>query len=542
MGEGTAAIAPTAVGASNTLLHGNTGADPTFSAVDLTADVTGVLPIANGGSGTGTLTAHGVLLGEGSGAFGVTAAGATLQVLTGVTGADPVWSASPSLTGLTVASPTLFVDSVNHRVGIGTTGPTDKLHVVGIANSYAAYIDNPAAAGTSFGFLVDAGSNSSDAAMRVRSTTGTDFLFVRGDGNVGIGTTGPGAKLHTAFAGNSKIRIESLGSGGFAGLDLRADASGTNRTAVVDLDQANNLIRFGLGGVIYASLLSTGVLSIPNAVGLNTTVPDGKLTAVITGNTNNNGLTLRDTNFPGAVNGWNIDADNSTTGDLYFKSVVANSFSIVTTWQRATGNVGIGITPTAALHVKAGAAAANSAPVKLTSGPLMTVAEAGAIEFLTDTFYGTTTTGPTRKAFAMIDAASVGAPGEMAKIDSTGLTANVAASTLYAVPATGEGFYRVNAYVVETVAGSVSSVLPNVQIIYTDKDSNVSVTIDATPILGAAGLGQTGALNANAGGTVSSGVIVIYVKASTTIQYSTSNYASVAAGMTYALRIRLELL
>jgi hypothetical protein len=208
-----------------------------------------------------------------------------------------------------------------------------------------------------------------------------------------------------------------------------------------------------------------------------------------------------------------------------------------------TGNVGIGkLLPTAALHLKAGAAAASSAPLKLTSGTLQTVAEAGAIEFLTDAYYGTQTTGPTRKQFAMIDAASVGAAGEIAKIDSTGLTANVGVSTLYAVPATGEGFYRVNAYVVETTAGSVSSVLPNVQIIYTDKDSNASVTIDATPILGAAGLGQTGALNANAGGTVSSGVIAIYVKASTTIQYQTSNYASVAAGMTYALRLRLELL
>lgn len=130
----------------------------------------------------------------------------------------------------------------------------------------------------------------------------------------------------------------------------------------------------------------------------------------------------------------------------------------------------------------------------------------------------------------------------VASINTTGLTANVAAATFYAVPAGGEGLYRVTAYVVETTAGSVSSVLPNVQIIYTDKDSNVSVTIDATPILGAAGLGQTGALNANAGGTVSTGIIAIYVKASTTIQYQTSNYASVAAGMTYALRLRLELL
>lgn len=141
-----------------------------------------------------------------------------------------------------------------------------------------------------------------------------------------------------------------------------------------------------------------------------------------------------------------------------------------------------------------------------------------------------------------IPTVSGGIPSEVATIDSPGLTANVGASTLYSVPSSGEGMYRVNVYVVETTAGSLSSTLPNVQIVFTDKDSNVSVTMDATPILGVAGIGQTGALNANTIGTASSGVIVIYVKASTTIQYQTVNYASSLAGMAYALRIKLEAL
>lgn len=46
---GGAGAAPTALaaGASNTVLHGNTGADPSFSAVALASDVSGLLPIAN---------------------------------------------------------------------------------------------------------------------------------------------------------------------------------------------------------------------------------------------------------------------------------------------------------------------------------------------------------------------------------------------------------------------------------------------------------------------------------------------------------------
>lgn len=47
-----------------------------------------------------------------------------------------------------------------------------------------------------------------------------------------------------------------------------------------------------------------------------------------------------------------------------------------------TGNIGFGQnTPTATLHLKAGTAAANTAPVKLTSGTNLTTPEAGTIEY-----------------------------------------------------------------------------------------------------------------------------------------------------------------
>ena len=65
-----------------------------------------------------------------------------------------------------------------------------------------------------------------------------------------------------------------------------------------------------------------------------------------------------------------------------------------------SGNLGIGLTsPTAYLNIKAGTATAGTAPIKLTSGTLNTTAEAGAIEFNTDAYYGTITTGASRKNF-----------------------------------------------------------------------------------------------------------------------------------------------
>ncbi|MDO8264738.1 MAG: hypothetical protein Q7T21_16175, partial [Gallionella sp.] len=70
----------------------------------------------------------------------------------------------------------------------------------------------------------------------------------------------------------------------------------------------------------------------------------------------------------------------------------------------SSGNVGIGTTaPTAVLHLKAGTIDAGTAPLKFTSGPLLTVAEAGGIEFLTNAFYGTITSGAARKTFAFLE-------------------------------------------------------------------------------------------------------------------------------------------
>src|SRR3989338_3785934 len=69
----------------------------------------------------------------------------------------------------------------------------------------------------------------------------------------------------------------------------------------------------------------------------------------------------------------------------------------------ANGHLGIGADPTAVLHLKAGTTAANTAPLKFTTGTLLTTAEAGAVEFLTDDFYGTITTGAARKKFVLDD-------------------------------------------------------------------------------------------------------------------------------------------
>ena len=53
-GAGTAPTVLGSLGTTTTVLHGNAAGAPTFGAVSLTADVSGILPIANGGTGTST--------------------------------------------------------------------------------------------------------------------------------------------------------------------------------------------------------------------------------------------------------------------------------------------------------------------------------------------------------------------------------------------------------------------------------------------------------------------------------------------------------
>jgi hypothetical protein len=107
-------------------------------------------------------------------------------------------------------------------------------------------------------------------------------------------------------------------------------------------------------------------------------------------------------------NRFEIFNDTSSVTPFYIDgTAVDSSFVIDATGDCIVGvNAGIGVTsPTARLHLAAGTTTASTAPIKFNTGPLMTAAEAGAVEFLTDIFYGTITTGAARKEFTLNDAA-----------------------------------------------------------------------------------------------------------------------------------------
>lgn len=112
--------------------------------------------------------------------------------------------------------------------------------------------------------------------------------------------------------------------------------------------------------------------------------------------------------------------------------------------------------------------------------------------------------------------------------------AAIVATNLYSVPATGAGIYRVYYVAKISRTATTSSVLGGTslgfQVLYTDNDdSTVNVQ---SPI----GVTATG----NSLTTQISGVLVVYAKASTNIQYKIGYTSVGATTMNYNLHIRIE--
>ena len=116
--------------------------------------------------------------------------------------------------GLSADSPTLFVDSANDRVGIGTDNPTAKLDVVGsiravtsttsattvrignTGNNVFLGVESSTGGTNIIGSTAYAGTLSSNGPLQFSINNGASIqATINSSGNVGIGTTNPQYKL-----------------------------------------------------------------------------------------------------------------------------------------------------------------------------------------------------------------------------------------------------------------------------------------------------------------------------------------------------------
>ena len=158
---------------STGIVHNNSSGVLSTSLSSLTADVTGVLPVANGGTNN------------------------TLAYSSG----SIIYSNG---TSLTQNNSYLFWDNTNHRVGIGTTSPNAALSFgTGVVDNKLYIYDNT---NDKYGFgirssqfMIYSGANGSSTGGitfgKFDGTTFTENVRFENGGNVGIGTSSPNHKL-----------------------------------------------------------------------------------------------------------------------------------------------------------------------------------------------------------------------------------------------------------------------------------------------------------------------------------------------------------
>lgn len=247
-------------------------------------------------------------------------------------------------------------------------------------------------------------------------------------GTLGVtrGGTGTGTAFtlgSVVFAGASGVYTQDnanffwddtnnrLGIGGAPTYHL--DVQGTSNTIGIRVSSstAGDVLYYGTGTVtgniafLQSAISATGIVQskFANANNANSGA-DASLEAQVGGASAGDPYILMTVL---GVQNWVLGIDNSDSDKLKIGPVgVPGSAGNATFVMDTSSHLGLGTaSPTATLHLKAGTTVASSAPLKFNSGSLMTTAEAGAVEFLTDNWNGTITTGAARKGFVLDDGA-----------------------------------------------------------------------------------------------------------------------------------------
>ena len=213
------------------------------------------------------------------------------QTLTGTTTVD-VLNVTGAFTSLGIddnATSTAMTLSSGGNVGIGATATGTKLDVLAtVSDNFVARFENNHATG-SYGIAVKAGDDSGNYTADFANKSGTSLMRIRGDGNVGIGTSSPSLTLHV----NSTT----------SGLPVTSGTTQTNGVFRLSSNATSGIIDFGMNGT-NPWIQSTGsdglgatynLLLNPNGgnVGIGTSSPAAKLHATGTfGTTLTSGIRL----------------------------------------------------------------------------------------------------------------------------------------------------------------------------------------------------------------------------------------------------------
>jgi hypothetical protein len=229
------------VATGNALISGGVSTAPAWGKIGLTTHVSGILPIANGGTnGSATPTTNGIAYGTGT-AYAFTSAGTTGQVLTATTGSAPTW-ASPAYSG-TVTS----VSFTGGIITVATPTTTPAFTVAGTSGGIVYFSSNTtwasSAALTQYGVVYGGGAG----AAPVSTAAGTT-------GQVLTATTGGAPTWVTPTSGGTGTvtSVSVVSANGFAG----TVATATTTPAITLTTSVTGVLK-GNGTAISAATANT---------------------------------------------------------------------------------------------------------------------------------------------------------------------------------------------------------------------------------------------------------------------------------------------
>ncbi len=244
---------------------------------------------------------------------------------------------------ITTASTPRMTISASGNIGIGATNPTSaKLVIKPDTNASGLDIIGATTSAQSFGLKVQAGTSSADYAMNIRNAAlSANLLYVRGDGNVGVGTGSPIVRLDLGSGIGDKFNVYTGGANRIGlGVDMGSAFNGLSSYTNVGFNWGT-----WDGTTFTERMRLTGT-----GLGIGVTNPSYKLevsgTGAFSGSSGIGAIRIN-----GAGGSWFWLDNDSTTRMRFSSGSVAGTNPMYFT---DGGSLGIGVAPTAKLEVSGG--------------------------------------------------------------------------------------------------------------------------------------------------------------------------------------------
>lgn len=335
-GNATAIIAPiTATGGEQVLQVNAAGNALFFGLLSATAGLTGIVTVPFGGTGTGSLTPHGLVLGNGTGIVNVTTAPTAGQALVGqASTSDPQWVNIGGDIGLsasgttTVATAAITYAKFQQIAGLSVHGVTGTATAVSGAitgTTNQVLVVNPAGTGLGFGQVNLSSTSAVTGSLNISSLV-TGVLQVP---NGGIGTSTVGA--HGVMIGNGTggISVTVAPSAGQALIGQTATSDPQWKAVGGDISlSAAGTATIASGAVTFAKFQQFAGLSVHGVSGTATAT-----SAAITG-VANQVLVVSSGGTSLGFGQVNLGATAAVTGNLQIANFNSgNSASTATFWR-----------------------------------------------------------------------------------------------------------------------------------------------------------------------------------------------------------------